>query len=79
MNSSNDLSFDILQLTSAHFLTTTIPDNWLELSEFAQNQFILDNVWQPFENYDPAFVWAHIEDAAISTQVFIRDRFSFRN
>lgn len=46
---------------------------------FAQNQFILDNVWQPFENYDPAFVWAHIEDAAISTHVFIRDRFSFRN
>jgi hypothetical protein len=74
MNNSNEPSFDILQLASGHYLTTTIPDNWLDLSEEAQNQFILDNTWQPFESYDANFIWSHIEAAATSTQNFIRDR-----
>jgi hypothetical protein len=71
---NNELDFDLLQLVSHHFLTSPLPDNWFDMDESTQNQFILDHIWQPIEYYDAQFVWDCIESAALHTQNFIRDR-----
>lgn len=42
--------FLILQAVSGDFLTENYPDNWEDLSEAEQDQFLADNAWEPFEN-----------------------------
>ena len=44
MKVNDDLKFQILQLCSNHYLTAKIPDNWHDLTEEQQNQFINDRV-----------------------------------
>ena len=41
--------------------------------EEQQNEFLIENNWEPFENYDPEYVWGCIESAAKVTQEFIED------
>lgn len=67
------LKFKILQLCSGHYLCANIPDDWYELTEEEQNQFLQDNNWQPFDRYDPDYVGNCIESAATATQHFIED------
>lgn len=62
-----------LTLCSGHFLCKSIPDNWYDLSEDQQNEFLIENNWEPFENYEPQYVWSCIENAAQATQEFIED------
>ena len=70
---NDELKFKILQLTSGHYLSATIPNNWYDLTEDQQNEFLTENNWKPFEDYDPEFVWGCIESAAKVTQQFIED------
>lgn len=72
---SNELSLDILQLASHHYLTSPLPDNWFDLTDSAQSDFILDHVWQPFEYKSAQSVWDCIENAALKTHHFIQDRY----
>ena len=53
--------------SSGHFLTAQIPDNWEELDEEKQDEFLEDAAWQPFENERVSVVWSIIEDAAEAT------------
>ena len=68
------LRFKILQLCSGHYLSANIPDDWYELTEEEQDQFLQDNNWQPFEYYDPNYVENCTERSLSSaTQHFIED------
>ena len=73
ITNKEQLEFKVLQLTSNHFLCKSIPDNWYDLSEDQQNEFLIENNWEPFENYEPQYVWSYIENAAQATQEFIED------
>ena len=70
---NDKLKFKILQLCSGHYLSANLPDNWYELTQEEQNQFIQDNNWQPFEDYDSSFIWDCISSAATATQHFIEE------
>lgn len=71
MESNYNLNFQLLQLCSGHFLSAKLPDNWQDLTESKQSQFLENNVWHPFEDYNPEFVWQCIQSAAVATQEFI--------
>lgn len=75
MNNSN-LYFQCLQLCSGHYLCATIPDNWYDLTSEQQNEFLVENNFEPFENYDIDYVWQCIENAATVTQGFIEAKLS---
>lgn len=54
-------------------LCANYPDNWENLSENEQLEFIGDNLWEPMENEPPELVQSAIESAAIATYHFIED------
>ena len=70
---NEELKFQILQLCSGHYLTQNIPDDWYELTEEEQLEFISSNLWEPIENADPFLIKNAIESAATVTQHFIDD------
>ena len=70
---NNEVYFKCLQLASGHYLSANIPKNWYDWTEDQQNEFLIENNWEPFENYDPEYVWGCIESAAKVTQEFIED------
>ena len=64
-------NIEILKASSSVFLCEVLPDNWYDLSEEEQNEFLTLNAWQPFENESADELWAHIECHADSiTELF---------
>ena len=56
---------------SAQFLTEPFPDNYEQWSNEKLDDFIDDHKWEPFENYDPSFIWEQIEHLAYSVRKYI--------
>ena len=42
---------------SAHYLAEQLPEEYVDWEEQKLDDFLRDNVWQPFEYYDVNFVW----------------------
>lgn len=61
-----------IQVASGYFLCKNFPDNWHELEEEKLNEFILDNVWEPFEGWEAGDIFQLIENAAFSTEEFLK-------
>ncbi len=55
--------FDIFQALSGNFLCEYIPDNWLDLTEEEQNQFVQEHAWQPIEYLDVDEIYELIQCA----------------
>ena len=49
---------------SKFYLTEELPSDFFELDEQEVTDFIRDNAWQPFEQWEPHGIWDLIEDLA---------------
>ena len=49
---------------SKFYLGEPFPENFDELDEYDVSDFIRDNRWQPFEDWEPHGIWELIEDLA---------------
>ena len=49
---------------SGHYLCENFPEDFKDWEEEQVNEFILDNVWQPFEGYSAEDVWENIDNLA---------------
>ena len=49
---------------SKFYLTDELPSNFDELDEQDVTDFIRDNRWEPFEEWEPHGIWDLIEDLA---------------
>lgn len=56
---------------SGQFLTEPFPDNYEQWSNEKLDDFIDDHKWEPFEDYDPSFIWEQIEHLALSVRNYI--------
>ena len=56
---------------SGQFLTEPFPDNYDQWSDEKLDDFIDDHKWEPFENYDPSFIWEQIQHLAYSVRKYI--------
>ena len=56
---------------SGQFLTEPFPDDYDQWSNEKLDDFIDDHKWEPFEDYDPSFIWEQIEHLAISVRNYI--------
>ena len=61
---------DILWAAS-QFLYDDLPDNYRDWSEKELNYFLEKNAWEPFEDWDGAKLWAHIQDLAVSMRKYV--------
>ena len=61
---TDDVEFEILQFMSGNFLCEDFPDNWRDMTEDEQIEFMEDNVWEPFENTPASEVYKIIDNAA---------------
>ena len=50
-----------VSIMSGNFLTEEIPLNWQDMEEDDLNEFILDHVSAPYENWDSEDIWTLIE------------------
>jgi len=50
-----------VSIMSGNFLTEEIPSNWQDMEEDDLNEFILDHVSAPYENWDIEDIWTLIE------------------
>jgi len=50
-----------VSIMSGNFLTEEIPLNWQDMEEDDLNEFILDHVSAPYENWDIEDIWTLIE------------------
>ncbi|NJO99006.1 MAG: hypothetical protein HC764_25925 [Pleurocapsa sp. CRU_1_2] len=64
-------NFELLQVCSNNFLTTQLPDNFLDLDESQQYRFISAHAWQPVENLPPDQIWQLIESSADTMSNFL--------
>ena len=58
---------------SGQFLTEPFPDDYEQWSNEKLDDFIDDHKWEPFENYDPSFIWEQIEHLALSVRNYMED------
>jgi hypothetical protein len=56
--------FALEQEASGNFLTERYPDDWNDLTEAEQMEFISDHAWEPFECWQASEVQSAIDDAA---------------
>jgi tRNA nucleotidyltransferase (CCA-adding enzyme) len=64
--------FKLLQACSKNFLTDPLPDNWHDLTELEQDNFLCDHPWrreastlvQPLEHLSPNHLWQAIDNSA---------------
>lgn len=75
MNNSIQLTeFEIFQALSGNFLCKNIPDNWSELDEEEQDNFIQENIWQPLENWNSSEIIELIEDTSYALIKLLREK-----
>ena len=55
--------FELFQSLSGNFLCQEVPDNWENLDEEKQDQFVRENIWQPLEHYSSSEIIELIEDS----------------
>ena len=60
---TDELRFKVLQKASGNFLCEDLPDNWEDMEEEEQNNFLEENAWEPFENKNVDEIWSNIEAA----------------
>lgn len=55
-----------IQKAAGYYLIKPLPDNWDELNMSEQDQFIQDNLWEPFQIalWRTSEIWECIEDLA---------------
>ena len=56
---------------SGQFLTEHFPDDYEQWSNEKLDDYIDDHKWEPFEDYDPSFIWEQIEHLALSVRNYI--------
>ena len=58
---------------SGQFLTEPFSDDYDQWSNEKLDDFIDDHKWEPFEDYDPSFIWEQIEHLTLSVRNYIED------
>ena len=62
----SDLREKVGDRMSGQYLCATIPENWDSLSEEEQDDWMVDNAWEPFEWWSASRLFEQI-DAATDT------------
>jgi len=68
---TDDVEFEVLQHMSGNFLCEKFPDNWRDMNDDEQMEFMEENVWEPLENLLTSEVYQIIDNAAANAIQFM--------
>ncbi|MBW4533197.1 MAG: hypothetical protein KME09_04605 [Pleurocapsa minor HA4230-MV1] len=68
---NHQFRFQILQACSKNFLTESLPDDWYELTDQQQDNFLCGCAWQPLEHLSAQELWQLIESSADTFSAFL--------
>ena len=66
--------FELFQILSGNFICQTVPDNWRELDDEKQDEFIQENVWQPLEYSDSSLILEVIDNSTSTLIEFLKNK-----
>ena len=69
----SDLREKVWRRMAGHYLCDTIPENWCSLSEEEQDEWMLDNAWEPFEWWSASRVLEQIDAATDTVMDLIKE------
>ena len=56
----------VYQWASGHYLANDVPNSFFKMSDKEQLEYLQDNAWQPFEDYQPEdihqYIWSLAND-----------------
>jgi len=62
----------ILEHVAGHYLCMPLPSNWHDLDEDAQDKYLEENAWQPFEYHDGGTIARYMNDSRRSLEAFLK-------
>ena len=76
MNNNNIklTEFELFQILSGNFICQTVPDNWQELDDEEQDEFIQENVWQPLEYHNSSEILELIDSSTSTMIEFLKEK-----
>ena len=69
---ANDVSFETYQWASGHYLTRPLPDNWYDMDERSQDDFLEGYACDLYELWDAGDLWAEIDHLANDAHKFFK-------
>ena len=58
---------------ASQFLYEDLPEDYEKWPDKKFFKFLEDNAWQPFDNYSGQWLWAHIQDLAVSMRKYAQE------
>jgi len=68
----NNVSFETYQWASGHYLTRQLPDNWYDMDERSQDDFLEGYACDLYELWDAGDLWAEIDHLAYDAHKFFK-------
>ena len=69
---SNGIPFETYQWASGHYLVRPLPDNWDDMDNKSQNEFLEDNACDLYDFWDAGDLWAEIDHLAYDAHKFFK-------
>jgi len=69
---SNGIPFETYQWASGHYLTRQLPDNWNDMDEKSQDDFLEGYACDLYEYWDAGDLWAEIDHLAYDAHKFFK-------
>jgi hypothetical protein len=71
MKLNEEMQFKVFQEMSGNFLCDNIPDNWEDMKDNEQEDFLTNHAWEPLEDMSADNIFENIESATASMVEFI--------
>ena len=59
------------EFISSQFLSADLPNNWFEMEEEKLYDFLKENAWYPYEDWDGEKIFSSIEHLAIDMRAYV--------
>jgi len=59
------------EFISSQFLCEDLPNDWFEMKEEKLYDFLKENAWYPYEDWDGEKIFGAIEDLAVDMRAYI--------
>ena len=69
---NNEVPFETYQWASGHYLTRPLPDNWNDMDEKSQDDFLEGYACDLYEYWDAGDLWKEIDHLAYDAHKFFK-------
>ena len=71
---NNEASFEAYQWASGYYLTIPLPNNWYDMDERSQDEFLEGHACDMYEYWDAEDIWSEIDLLARDAHKFFSSK-----